>query len=119
MLDQAPASRTRFYAGVFQSSLVKGSDALEIGVYTEVVTKAPFVEGGIEVLPSWRHVPEDVEVGDPVQVALHHTPGKAPHVREHRGLQHLGAVGGEAGVQRPHHSESESLRGYQGGGLHR
>ena len=52
-----------FYTGVFQAHLVKGSDALEIAVYTAINTRAPFVAGGIPVPLSWFHIPDGAYAG--------------------------------------------------------
>ena len=49
--------------GADLSSLIGGTNALEIAVYTEILTKAPLVEGGIDVPLSWPHIPDGVEVG--------------------------------------------------------
>ena len=44
-------------------NLADGTNALEIAVYTQILTKAPLVEGGIDVPFSWLHMPDGVEVG--------------------------------------------------------
>ena len=67
--------------GADVDNLVGGTNKLEIAVYTEVQTRAPFVAGGIEVPLSWLHMPDGRRGGVPVQGALRHTPRQAPHVR--------------------------------------
>ena len=54
-----------FYWGSNLNSLntPSGNQALEIAVYTEVPTKAPFVEGGIDVPLSWFHIPDGAYAG--------------------------------------------------------
>ena len=54
-----------FYRGADLSSLSVDSlgNALELAVYTEVPTRAPFVAGGIEVTTSWLHIPDGAYVG--------------------------------------------------------
>ena len=49
--------------GADLSSLVGGTNKLEIAVYTEVSDKAPFVAGGIEVPLSWLHIPDGAYPG--------------------------------------------------------
>ena len=49
--------------GADLSSLVGGTNKLEIAVYTEVPTRAPFVAGGIEVPLSWFHIPDGAYPG--------------------------------------------------------
>ena len=64
-----------FYGGFALAHMaVDGNgNALEIAVYTEVNTRAPFVEGGIPVPLSWFHIPGRRLCGVPVQGALRHT----------------------------------------------
>ena len=54
-----------FYFGSNLNSLNQpsGGEALEIAVYTEVLTKAPFVPGGIPVPLSWFHIPDGAYPG--------------------------------------------------------
>ena len=49
--------------GADLSNLIGGTNKLEIAVYTEVPTRAPFVAGGIEVPLSWLHIPDGAYAG--------------------------------------------------------
>ena len=54
-----------FYGGFALAHMaVDGNgNALELAVYTEVNTRAPFVEGGIPVPLSWLHIPDGAYAG--------------------------------------------------------
>ena len=51
------------HRGTDITSLGSGTNSLELAVYTEIVTKVPFVEGGIDVPLGWLHIPDGAEVG--------------------------------------------------------
>ena len=63
LTDTSIANAFRRGGDVTNLSEDSGGNSLEIAVYTEVITKAPFVPGGIEVPANWFHIPEDVEPG--------------------------------------------------------
>ena len=54
-----------FYGGFALAHMAQdgNGNALELAVYTEVNTRAPFVEGGIPVPLSWLHIPDGAYAG--------------------------------------------------------
>ena len=46
-----------------RGSIREQNKALELAVYTDVLTRAPFVEGGIPVPLSWLHIPDGAYAG--------------------------------------------------------
>ena len=64
--------------GADLSSLVGGTNKLEIAVYTEVPTRAPFVAGGIPVPLSWFHIPDGAYPGYQFRVLFVTNRGRLP-----------------------------------------
>ena len=82
--------------GADLSSLVGGTNKLEIAVYTEVPTRAPFVAGGIEVPLSWFHIPDGAYPGYQFRVlyVTHHaTDATSADIEDYNELVQLEARG--------------------------
>ena len=63
LTDTSIANTFRLGGDVTNLSEDSGGNSLEIAVYTEVPTRAPFVAGGIEVPLSWFHIPDGAYPG--------------------------------------------------------
>ena len=78
LTDTSIANAFRVGGDVPNLSEDSGGNSLEIAVYTEVPTRAPFVAGGIEVPLSWLHMPDGVEAGYQFRVLFVTNRGRLP-----------------------------------------
>ncbi|WP_419553736.1 choice-of-anchor R domain-containing protein [Candidatus Poriferisodalis sp.] len=70
--------------------------ALEIAVYTDVLTKGPPVAGGILVPLSWTHIPDGADAGDQFRllyVTHHATQATSPDAGDYHALAQFEASG--------------------------
>ena len=61
-----------------RGSVREQNKALEIAVYTDVLTKGPPVAGGLRVNKNWRHIPEGIGVGDQFRLLFVTHRGRLP-----------------------------------------
>ncbi len=79
-----------------RGSVREQNKALEIAVYTDVLTKGPPVAGGIRVPLSWTHIPDGVDARDQFRllyVTHHATQATSPDAGDYHALAQFEASG--------------------------